>query len=371
MILKNYSDLCRILGEDEKPRGTSRQNHLKWFEEYFTYKKEGHKFIITEIFDKEVEPIIDRRGGAYNTVEYTENIEKLLLDILAQDKNNGIIFLSKNKLFHMLEMVNVNYLDCNRRVPKLSKLLDIDENSVQEWYDTTGGMLERSLNSALKKLTNQSLILWSREITICKIEPIPDSEYLVKITRKDKYGEDKEQWIQEVATRKIIREATDDEKKYIIEVERDTMLVLDCDDKQEIIRKGLWSEFEKKVKSILEKQENIIYYYQSYKILFNPEHIFRKQNQINSLKMSNKERLDQKKIVNKSVMDRIENNAKSRHSKASADIEDIWNPEDDKHLRVIRRSSDKYIEDNIKLNKTLIDRNGKDIRVEVKKIKLE
>ena len=44
MILKNYSDLCRILGEDEKPRGTSRQNHLKWFEEYFTYKKEGHKF---------------------------------------------------------------------------------------------------------------------------------------------------------------------------------------------------------------------------------------------------------------------------------------------------------------------------------------
>ena len=355
MILKNYSDLCRVLEEDEKPRGTSRQNHLKWFEEYFTYKKEGHKFIIIEIFDKEVESMIDKRGGAYNTVEYTENIERLLLDILAQDKNNGTIFLSKNKLFHMLEMVNVNYLDCNRRVPKLSKLLDIDENSVQEWYDTTGGMLERSLNSALKKLTNQSLIFWSREITVCKIEPIPDSEYLVKIIHKDKYGEDNEEWIQEVATRKIIREATDDEKKYIIQVERDTMLELDCDDKQEIIRKGLWTEFEKKVKSILKQQENIVYYYQSYKILFNPEHILKKQNQMNNLKMNSKERLAQKKIVNKSVMDRIENNAKSRHNKASVDIEEIWDSEDDKHLRTIRRSSDTIQANLLPINLSLIN----------------
>lgn len=375
MVIKNYKELCNTLEVDIKT-GNSKKSQLKWFEDYFTYEKDGNKFMIANIFDKEIKPP-PTRGGANNTYEYTQNIEKLLLDILAQNKSDGKIFLSKNKMFHLLNMVNTNYIDCNRKIPRLSKFLDIDERNVQEWYDTTGGMLERSLESALKKLQNQSLIFWSREITICKLEAIKGSGYWVKVQHNGENGEEKEQWIYEAMTRKIIKEADDDEKKYIIAVEREEMEKLNCDDKQEIIKKGLWERFENNVINILKKHKGIIYYYKSYKILFNPEHIIKKQNQLNKLLLSINERKDQQHQLNSSIMQRNIDNALSRQSIASSsDIQDIdLNYVDYKEMnaidRQLRRSVDSYIDDNIKLNDTLIDKKAKDIRTQVNNTKID
>ena len=160
MILKNYKELCKVLEVEYIQGGYSRQKQMAWFNEYFSYEKEGHRFIITEIYDKEVEPMKDNRGGG-NSYEYVDNIERLILDILVQSPK-GTIFLSKNKFFHALEMVNVNYLDTKQRVTKLSKYLKMNEGDVQEWFDTTGGVLERSLETALKNLRNQSLIIWTK-----------------------------------------------------------------------------------------------------------------------------------------------------------------------------------------------------------------
>ena len=68
-------------------------------------------------------------------------------------------------------------------------------------------------------------------------------------------------------------------------------------------------------------------------------------------------------------MDRLESNAKSRQDNANKDLNNEALP--DKIDRLERRSSNNYVHDNIKLNKTLIDRNAKDIRKEVRLIELE
>ena len=301
------------------------------------------------------------RGGANNVVEYIKNIELLILGILSQEKN-GKIFLSKNQLFRMLEMVNDNYLDCNRKVPKLSKFLDIHEDSVQEWYDTTGGMLERNVDSALKNLSGQSLIFWSREITICQIIDIEGSDHLERIVRKDRHGNSREQWVSKKLTRRVIREATDDEKKYIIKEERNAIEELGCNSKQEVIKKGLWRQFENIVGDVIRKEYRIIYYYLSYKILYNPEHVNKRHAEIvESLPKH-------KAIVNQSIMERVERNAKSRSTNAQ---KDIYNPDNMENSTLHRRASDEYIDDNIKLNKTLIDKNSEDIRKDVNKVQLE
>ncbi len=368
MILKNYKELCKVLEEPTKT-GNAKKAQLSWFEKHFTYKKEGHRFIITDIFNTEIQPP-PTQGGSNNQIEYTKNIEVLILDILSQNKNNGKIFLSKNKLFHLLEMVNANYLDTNRRIPKLSKFLDIDENSVQEWFDTTGGLLERNLNSALKNLASQSLIFWSREITVCKVVEVPDSEYLVRIVHRDKDGEERYEYEKHVKTRQVIQEATDNEKKFILKTERNVMDILECDNKQEVIAKGLWNDFEDRVKHIIKEEYGIIYYFQSYKILFNPEHILRRQNQINNMLLNNKDRRQQKEVLNTSIIERIEDNAKSRQNKAlkNLDSDDWFQAYDTKQLM---RGSDKYIDDNKKLSETLINKKAKDIRSDVRKVKLE
>ena len=51
MTLKNYKELCKVLSVDLKT-GRAKQNQLKWFESHFSYKKEGHKFTITDIIKK-------------------------------------------------------------------------------------------------------------------------------------------------------------------------------------------------------------------------------------------------------------------------------------------------------------------------------
>lgn len=367
MTLKNYKELCKVLEVEYIQGGYPRQKQMAWFNECFSYEKEGHKFLITEIYDKEVEPMKDNRGGG-NSYEYVDNIERLILDILVQSPKSTI-FLSKNKFFHALEMVNVNYLDTKQRVTKLSKYLKMNEGDVQEWFDTTGGVLERSLETALKNLRNQSLIIWSKEITICKVEEIPNSDFLIEKTHINKYGETVSEYITERKTRRVTREATDSEKRFILRTERNVMDFLECENKQEIIRKGLWGDFENEVKDSLMQIYNIIYYYQSYKIIFNPDHIQEKWKKAN-YQLDHSQRQEEKIIINSSVMDRLESNAKSRQDNANKDLNDkelLPNKVD----KLERRSSNSYVHDNIKLNKTLIDRNAKDIRKEVRLIELE
>ena len=363
-----YKQLCEFLEVEMATGGSSRIKQKKWFAEHFTSVKDkkGHGLTITDIITTDVKPIVDKRGGAFNTIEYTKNIEILILDILAKDNKEGVIFLPKNRLFHILQMVNNNYMDTNRKIPKLSKLLDIDEGSVREWFDTTGGLLERSLESALKKLRNQALIIWSKEITVCKIVEIPGSEYLVETFNEKASGETYSTFETHYKTEQIVEEASDEEKQYIIAVERSILLSMECNDKQQVIAKGLWNEYKETVNKIIMSEMKFLYYYQSYKIIFNPNHILMRQDQIKSLRITDEERSRQLVIVNTSFMDRSENNIKSRSNKAL----DVLMSADESLLRekTILRTSDQYVRDNVKLNKTLIDNSAKSIKEDIKKI---
>lgn len=365
-MFKNYTDMCKTLGL--KPlTGDSKKPQLNWIKEHLELEQNKRKFTVKDIITKEIQPY-PTRGGANNTIEYRDNLEKLILDILAQPKNKGKIFLSKNKFFYALEMVNVNYLDTKQRIPKLSKFLDIDENIIQEWMDTTGGVLERSLESALNSLRNKSLVIWSKEITICRLEEIDSSEILIPIKSTNGYGEEEIKYITQKNTRKIIREATDDEKKLILKIEKETLNILECLDKRQVIQRGLWQDFKSRVNYTLKDKYKILYYYQSYKILSNPEHIQEEFNKRYIL--DNSSRIEEKMITNYLLLDRLENNLQSRYTNAIKQLEDndiiLYQNE-----KIAMRVDDEYIDSNIKLNKTLVDRAAKDIRANVRKEKLE
>lgn len=365
MILKNYKELCKVL--EVKPlSGNSKKAQMKWFSQHFILEQQGYGFIVKKIITNEVQPK-PTRGGANNSIEYKENMERLILDILAQNNNKGEIFLSKNKFFYALEMVNVNYLDTYKRIDKWSKYLDVDEYTMQEWMDTTGGVLERSLESALTSLRNKALVIWSKEMTICKLEEIKGSEIVRQEIIKDKHGEEKTRHIIEKATRPVTKEADDEEKKQVLKTEKEVLDQLGCIDKREVIRKGLWRDFKAKVEYILINKYKIKYYFQSYKILSNPEHIqveFRKRYLLDS-----DSRNEEKIITNSSVLDRLENNALSRYANAIKQLEDndiIFYQNE----KIENRANDNYIDKNIKLNKAFIDRNAPDIRNDVKKVKI-
>ena len=62
MEIKNYKEICSLLDEKQKT-GEAKQIQLGNWQLYFSYRKQGHKFIIEEIFDIPKEKVDGRARG--------------------------------------------------------------------------------------------------------------------------------------------------------------------------------------------------------------------------------------------------------------------------------------------------------------------
>jgi hypothetical protein len=293
----------------------------------------------------------------------------LISDLLAKGHNNGKVFLSKHRIFKELKMINKNYAFCKPRILKLSKFTNIKPETIEEWYDSTDSALKRNLEKALDNLKQESLIIWSSEITICKLNvegynPYNDNFDINKKVYKDKYDEEITEYETNTYVKDYIREATDAEKKRIIYIEREVMKTLECKDKQEIIKFGKWEQFKEIVNEILLKEMNIAYYYESYKILYNEEHICEKYESLIDLLLNDQEIAEYYNNLNDNIKKRRADNTIRRQQRALNKIESESDNE-----KLLRRIEECYLPDNKKLTNILVDRNSKSIVQKIKKTK--
>lgn len=106
-VFKNYKELCTFLHEEVKG-GCAKKAQLKDWENYFTYSKDGNKFIITEIFETPKEKV-ERRGGSHNT----KNVQPMMdyiMSTLTNEHLNEYMTIS-NWSAKVLELVNTNVTD--------------------------------------------------------------------------------------------------------------------------------------------------------------------------------------------------------------------------------------------------------------------
>ena len=74
-VFRNYSELCTVLDEPHKT-GKSKQLQLLDWQRYFTYEKQGHKFIITEIFEEPKEKV--KKQNTKYTSNNRTNIQSMI-----------------------------------------------------------------------------------------------------------------------------------------------------------------------------------------------------------------------------------------------------------------------------------------------------
>ena len=82
-IIKNYRELCRLIGEKVADGGHSKMCQMREFERYVKYHKEGNKLIIDEIYDEPKEKIDGRGKKCRKEIESYKIPRKL-------DKHYGI-----------------------------------------------------------------------------------------------------------------------------------------------------------------------------------------------------------------------------------------------------------------------------------------
>ena len=98
MVVKNYKELCSLVEEEIKD-GNSKKAQMKEFERYFKYHKEGHKFVIDEVFDTPL-PIEDSRKGKQHS-----NFPQFKVD---EDKwyNKGVYMIKLDNQVYIGSTVN-------------------------------------------------------------------------------------------------------------------------------------------------------------------------------------------------------------------------------------------------------------------------
>jgi hypothetical protein len=234
-------------------------------------------------------------------------------------------------------------------------------------------MLKRNLEKALENLRNQALIMWSSELTVCELVPIGINEQkqildINKNISEDEFGEKLIEYKINNSITYYHREATREEKKFILRTERETMESMGCDNKQQIIRNNMWSEFKERVDDIILEELKIGYYYNSYKIICNEDHIVKQRNKLLE-KLSKEEREFHCQILNNDIVKRLHNNIEKKQLRAKKKDNEMFGKHSNKNIT--RRIEDTYISDNDKLVDTLINKDATNIKKEVRKIKLE
>ena len=183
MVVRNYREMCKLLGERERTGG-ARVNQLERWSKWFCYEKSGHSFRIIKVYDKtfgrdKAESVWRGKAG-----KYSQYIEPILLDCLCKDSGDEVgLSFTKKDLFFSLGLVNEYYpsvenLDYSREVEKSSKRFSereieikggsilVDSKQYYYFQNIVSKKLNSVVNSGLESMLKEGLIRISDEYSI-------------------------------------------------------------------------------------------------------------------------------------------------------------------------------------------------------------
>ena len=307
-IFKNYKHLCKFLNEETKTGDSRNAQHKEW-SRYFEYEREGHKYIITEIYLEPL-PKSDKRSVGNNS-EYLPHIELILLDHLSK-QHGKVASLTINNIFLLLGMVNKNYVDKNYKIEDNL----IDKFYIDHFNQRSYRRLNRILFDALNNLKNRRLIDYQSVKMINVDEQINRREH------------------------NVIRPATPEECDIIRNIERDVLLDMGFESIVLVHLKFKTKEFYESVRNILKEQHGINFYYTQIDLRFTHEHIIQAKSD-----------METKILLNSKIIDGLNKEAESRLQKNFENYEklrdealnnDIGRPNSTKLSKIFRYDEEAY-----------------------------
>lgn len=346
MEFKSYKALCEFLGIKVKT-GKARQLFMEELGRYVEYHKVGNKIIIDEVLNVPIAKVDKRKdkNKRSNNAMYSNDIQALIISLLAGADGNTV-FLPVNLMLRVLDMVNCNYAEAKRNVPKLAELTLVPETYCYDFFNTNNVQLKNKLETALKGLKRRSLVFSQECISVCVLEA--DVEFTALGDIKVNPVNKKEGSISYV---KKHREATKEEEKLILHTGFITLEEMGYTSQQQVFFSGRWAEYQKRVNKKLFELANIEYYYDSYRLTYNSDDI----SKVHLIQLKQEEKEAIKSNLNKNINKMIKSYANTNHKRAKS-----------KKLDEIQ-SSDTYVGYMETLSDIVIKKGAKDIRAELKK----
>ena len=153
---KNYKELCAYLGEEPK-KANSKVAQLKEWERYFSFRKEGQKIIITEVFDTPKDKV-DNRGGNNN-----KNVKPFMDYLMSEfnaDKYLNEYFTISNwstLILHLLskDVCDMTYRDDDTVFEYCGQHNILDPKLFREYVGTVKCVTKNLITTAFRGLQKQ------------------------------------------------------------------------------------------------------------------------------------------------------------------------------------------------------------------------
>lgn len=283
LIVKNYKEMCSLFGEGTCT-GKSKELQLKNWNRFFNHQKQGHKFIITEIF-KEAKPKQKASRRGVGSV-YSNMIQSLIVHMLLKNETHTFS-VSKSKFIEDLGITNRNYSESKSYLLELSQFLEIDIKYIYDFYNINDSNFTGMVERALEILEDKRII---RVSNIVKVKMINENK---------------------------TRQATDFEVSKISGFEKDILESMGYESISEIRKSRDWKSFKSKVRNIIHEELNIQYYYDAYKLTINEKYLESEKDKLKNLILSSEELKSTKTELNDLVSENIVNNSKKRAENVS------------------------------------------------------
>ena len=258
-VFKNYKAICEWLGV--KPAsGNTKISHMKEFDRYCTYHKEGNKFVIDEVYDEIQEKEDNRKSIFY------DDLETIILYALDKEKKRDVNW-SIGKSLLLANFVNENFRYCtDKTISDVSTALEVDKKYMYDFYNISRDKFSKIFFTSLKRMQNKGLLDCSECTMVCK---------RVSIIQMNELGEPltDERGMITYKTIKEYRPATNDERYFINKAKKSILSELGYTSTNECFGKGKWSVFKKMMNKKLSDTLNIDFYYKGYSIVKNTEYI--------------------------------------------------------------------------------------------------
>lgn len=323
--VKNYKELCKILGIKEEA-GNSKKAQIKSIECYCLLKKEGHKFIVKEIY---ADPLIkaDKRQEGSHSI-YVKLIESILLHYFIEEDKLSCN-LSKSQLYRVLGMTNDNYLaglDNKKELHhKLQNNLCSDYWKLKSWhiddfYSRSRKKLDAIIQSALGNLETRKLISCTKILMARKTNDdgsfkyfkVTDEKQIAEIMKIERSIIDKMVGATKIVKyKKIIKDSKTGKDIEVEEERKEPTTVRDILYKKNATPSKNYDEYRKKVNNAIKKTLGFDFVYRTYSIICNQAYLERALNE-------NAEEL--KEVLNKDIIEYLDAQAKERMKKNYADL---------------------------------------------------
>ena len=328
-----YKKICEILHIEPKT-GNTKISQIKDISRYYKIAKEKTKFVIEEKYN------IPLENENIRNTKYGNDIETILLYKLQEEEDN-IYECTVNQALLLCKMVNENYSVGRGDIPNTSKVLELEEYNVYDFYDKTTRQLRNAFEITLDRMRNKALLSYEKRTKVVyknvNIKTNEFGEYCINAKNELTY---------------VITEtheyATEEEREIILECESYALNYLDCQSKKDVFLKKKWNDYKDLVNTKLLERCNIKYYYEVYNIVINKAQVGRV--------VASMENDFSKNNLNNTIVDSL---FKALDKKEKNVDENILSIEE-------KKRAEKTIMDNKKMINTVIKPTNIDLRFEIK-----